>query len=109
MTARDNDERAFDGELTSIAVILTHTECSDAMGYFQAALVKAGMAQPGPKITQQDRAILEWARALLTHLLRADLFLSLKVQRDKLKQYQKRVCLTEPLKGRLSGSLMVSS
>lgn len=29
------------------------------MGYFQAAMVKMGMAQAGPKITAQDRAILE--------------------------------------------------
>lgn len=29
------------------------------MGYWQAALVKVGMAQPGPKITSHDRAILE--------------------------------------------------
>lgn len=32
---------------------------SFTMGYFQAAMVKMGMAQPGPKITAQDRAILE--------------------------------------------------
>jgi hypothetical protein len=30
------------------------------MGYWQAALVKVGMAQPGPKITAHDRAILEY-------------------------------------------------
>lgn len=29
------------------------------MGYFQDALAKVGLAQPGPKITSQDRAILE--------------------------------------------------
>jgi hypothetical protein len=29
------------------------------MGVWQAALVKIGMAQPGPKITAQDRAVLE--------------------------------------------------
>jgi len=30
-----------------------------AMGYWQAALVKMGVAQPGPKITSHDRAVLE--------------------------------------------------
>lgn len=29
------------------------------MGYWQAALVKMGVAQPGPKITSHDRAVLE--------------------------------------------------
>ena len=31
-----------------------------AMGYWQAALVKVGVAQPGPRITSHDRAILEY-------------------------------------------------
>jgi hypothetical protein len=29
------------------------------MGVWQNTLVKMGMAQPGPKITAQDRAVLE--------------------------------------------------
>ncbi|RSH88279.1 Vacuolar protein sorting-associated protein 20 [Apiotrichum porosum] len=44
------------------------------MGVWQAALVKMGVAQPGPKITQQDRAVLD-----------------LKNQRDKLKRYMKQI------------------
>ncbi|KAL1408192.1 Vacuolar protein sorting-associated protein 20 [Vanrija albida] len=44
------------------------------MGVWQNALVKMGMAQQGPKITAQDRAVLD-----------------LKLQRDRLKQYQKRI------------------
>ncbi|GMK55993.1 hypothetical protein CspeluHIS016_0210490 [Cutaneotrichosporon spelunceum] len=44
------------------------------MGLWQAALVRMGVAQPGPKITAQDRAILD-----------------LKLQRDKLRQYQRRL------------------
>jgi hypothetical protein len=35
-----------------------------SMGYWQAALVKVGMAQPGPKITAHDRAILEYVAGL---------------------------------------------
>ncbi|WVQ73120.1 hypothetical protein IAR50_002684 [Cryptococcus sp. DSM 104548] len=44
------------------------------MGIWQNTLVKMGVAQPGPRITAQDRAILD-----------------LKLQRDKMKQYQKRL------------------
>ncbi|RXK37710.1 charged multivesicular body protein 6 [Tremella mesenterica] len=44
------------------------------MGYWQGALVKMGLAQPGPKISSHDRAVLD-----------------LKLQRDKMKQYQKRL------------------
>ncbi|WOO77560.1 Charged multivesicular body protein 6 [Vanrija pseudolonga] len=44
------------------------------MGLWQNALVNMGLAQQGPKITAQDRAVLD-----------------LKLQRDRLKQYQKRI------------------
>ena len=37
----------------------TLTTTTFTMGVWQAALVKMGMAQPGPKITAQDRAVLE--------------------------------------------------
>lgn len=30
------------------------------MGLWQNALVNMGLAQQGPKITAQDRAVLEW-------------------------------------------------
>jgi len=30
------------------------------MGIWQNALIKAGISQPGPKITAHDRAVLEW-------------------------------------------------
>ncbi|KAK1925786.1 Snf7-domain-containing protein [Papiliotrema laurentii] len=44
------------------------------MGIWSDTLVKVGLAQPGPKITAHDRAVLD-----------------LKLQRDKMKQYQKRI------------------
>jgi hypothetical protein len=53
-----------------------------------------GGTQSTPKITAQDRAILEYAShpILLYALLVDHSFLSsLKIQRDKLKQYQKKV------------------
>ncbi|TXT13360.1 hypothetical protein VHUM_00727 [Vanrija humicola] len=54
------------------------------------------MAQQGPKITAQDRAVLEWVSSSADRpppgatLGSADSS-SLKLQRDRLKQYQKRI------------------
>lgn len=40
-------------------LLLQLKSTSSTMGVWQAALVKMGMAQPGPKITAHDRAVLE--------------------------------------------------
>ena len=66
------------------------------MGVWQAALVRMGMAQPGPKITSQDRAILEWVPSpghVFGGWVADTSLISLKLQRDKMKQYQKKVIL----------------
>lgn len=63
------------------------------MGIWQNTLVRLGVAQAGPKITTQDRAILEYAQCSFSFCIVELLLIwsSLKLQRDKLKQYQKRV------------------
>lgn len=62
------------------------------MGIWQNTLVRLGVAQAGPKITTQDRAILEYAQCSFFCIFEVLLiWSSLKLQRDKLKQYQKRV------------------
>lgn len=63
------------------------------MGIWQNTLVRLGVAQAGPKITTQDRAILEYAQCSFFFCIFEPLLIwsSLKLQRDKLKQYQKRV------------------
>lgn len=58
-----------------------------------------GGNQSIPKITKQDRAILEFvSRAICFHGLTIEInpFRSLKLQRDKVKQYQKKVCRSGP-------------
>lgn len=67
------------------------------MGLLKNTMISMGLAQPGPKITPQDKAILEYvwshlplAPPCLLHRY-GELTSSLKIQRDKMKQYQKRV------------------
>jgi hypothetical protein len=50
-----------------------------------------GGTQSTPKITAQDRAILEYAFYCTPLVADRSFLSSLKIQRDKLKQYQKRV------------------
>jgi charged multivesicular body protein 6 len=64
------------------------------MGLLKNTMISLGLTQPGPKITPQDKAILEYVWFLppqppCTGSIK--LTSSLKVQRDKMKQYQKRV------------------
>jgi len=49
-----------------------------------------GAKQSVPKVTAQDRAILEYVRIALSCSVLIHVS-SLKLQRDKLKQYQKKV------------------
>jgi hypothetical protein len=55
-------KRSMECSLSFIVTVQSRQYSS--MGYWQAALVKVGMAQPGPKITAHDRAILEYVADL---------------------------------------------
>lgn len=51
-------------ECSLLFIVTVQSRQYSSMGYWQAALVKVGMAQPGPKITAHDRAILEYVADL---------------------------------------------
>ena len=52
--------RVFPSPMSALPSVALPLKFHPAMGYWQAALVKVGVAQPGPRITSHDRAILEY-------------------------------------------------
>lgn len=40
-------------------------ETRSTMGFLKNAMISVGLAQPGPKITAHDRAILEWVTYMM--------------------------------------------